>query len=117
MASASKYGGASYTEAELADPSPPVRPVRVRRPELGLVDREPYLPDEEEESPSPGGDSTQSSESNTTSESKSKAVPRKAAPTTANRSKAQVQAEDSIVRSTGGAGRSKATQQSDDFDF
>lgn len=117
MAQASKHGGPSITPEEAADPSPPSRPFRVRRPELGKVDREPYRPDEEEVPVSPGGRSTQSSTKDKTSDEQPKAVPRKAARTTGNRSRPAEKETDSTVHSTDGSGRKTETESAEDLEF
>lgn len=107
MASTSKYGGASHTPEELADPD---LPVRIKRAEIGFVDRK-------EESPSAGNNSKASEQNASKSDEQQKTVSRKAARTTANRSKAQA-AEDSTADSTDGNGQSNDTPQSaDPFDF
>jgi hypothetical protein len=111
MASASRYGGPSYTAAELADPAPPVR---VRRPELGRVDQERYDPREAEPSDrTDGGHSIQSSGNESTPNESQRATPRKAARTTGNRSKAKEQG--STAHTTGGDGP-EAAESFDDFD-
>lgn len=105
MASTSKYGGASHTPEELADPD---LPVRIQRAEIGFVDRK--------EEPSPGNSSSPSTPKQEKHDEQLKAPPRKAARTTGNRSKAQTP-EDSTVDSTDGDGQNSGTQPSDDFDF
>lgn len=111
MAQTSRYGGPSITPEEAADPFPPERPVRVRRPELGLVDREPYKADEEESpSATDGTDSSQSSESELKSGEKPKATPRKVARTTGNRSTPQETETASAASSTDGDTRKTETE-------
>lgn len=115
MAQASKYGGPSLTEAEAADPAGP-QPVRVRRPQLGQVDKETYSPDDRlEDAPSAktdGGDSTQSSRKRQTPSGQQSAANRKHAQTTESPLKPQEQESDSTAHSTGGSGRKTGTQPS-----
>lgn len=122
MAQNSRFGGPSITPEEAADPSPPsAMPIRVRRPEVGPMLRakpdEPREPEVVEEEPSAGDNSNPSTLKQQTSEEKPKTVPRKAARTTENPSKADRTEEDSSVRSTGGSGRSNVSKPSDDIDF
>lgn len=111
MARVSRYGGVSFTEHEASDPAPPIgREMWIRRPQLGLVDRQPYKanPREEmEESPSvqkqeDGGNSIQSSESAETSDDVKPVSRRKRAPTTGNRSR--VKETSSTAHLTDGSG-------------
>lgn len=95
MAQNSRYGGPSITPEEASDPSPPEMPVRVRRPEIGYVDRETK---EDPSSPQDGGGSTQSSKSEKKSDDKPNPSPRKPARTTVSHSK--VQAEESFTAHT-----------------
>lgn len=113
MASSTRFGGASYTEAELADPSPPVR---IHRAELGYIDR----PAEQEEESSPnkdGGDSTPSGESAPTGNDKPKTPARKRARTTGNHSSQTAQT--SGADSTDGNGHETETvsRETEDSDF
>lgn len=109
MAKSTRYGGASFTEAEQSDPRPPDRP-RVRRAEIGFVDQKPK--EEKEEKPSRGDSSTPSTKK-TSSDAETKKPPaRKRAQTTANRSKQTAQASD--VDSTDGDGQTTPDQQSNE---
>lgn len=81
MAKATKHTGASLTAEEWADPSPPVRPVRITRPELGEVDKP-----REGDSKSHGPRSEQSSESDSTSDEQKKHSDQPPAPATENHS-------------------------------
>lgn len=111
MASSTRYGGASYTDAELADPVLP-EPIRVRRAELGTVDQPLEVQEDETWD---GGNSIPSSGNKSSSSSKRKASPRKPAPTTENHSSPPV-TEDSTVHSTDGDGHETETEFVDDFD-
>ena len=107
MASTSKYGGASHTPEELADPD---LPVRIHRAEIGFVDRK--------EESSLGTSSSPSTEKPEKSDDKPKATPRKAVRTTGNRSGRQGTETDSTARSTDGDGPSNDSKPSyDDDDF
>ncbi len=116
MASTSKYTGASYTENELADPDLPAA-IRIRRPEIGYVDQ---TPKEDKENPSSpqqgGGDSTQSSAKRETANDKPNPSPRKAARSTANRSKSHQQAS-GTAHSTDGDTPETETESAEDFEF
>lgn len=110
MASTSRYGGASYTAEELADPSPPA--VIIRRAELGYVDR-PIEPSGEEPSQTEaGGDSILSGESVPTENVKPKTSARKRARTTENHSSQTAQTSD--ADSTGGNGHVTETDSPED---
>lgn len=114
MASTSKYGGASYTADELADPDLPA--VIIRRAELGYVDRKPQPDIPEGDPPSLGNNSSPSEQNQSTPDEQPKAAPRKPARTTGNRLKPH-QVEDSTADSTDGSGQSSVIPPSDDFDF
>lgn len=113
MASSTRYGGASYTPEELADPDLPA--VIIKRAELGYVDR-PAVEEMEDES-SLGNSSTPSTEKPPTSDDKPNQSPRKPARMTGNRSKQQESKGSSTAHSTDGDGRETGSQQSDDVDF
>lgn len=104
MAKGTRYGGASLTEAESADPLSP-QPVRVRRAEIGPMKRE-----VKEEESSLGNSSSPSSENEPKSDDETKASPRQPARTTVSHSSQPEKETDDTVRSTGTAGqRAKRT--------
>ncbi len=118
MAQNSKLGGPSLTPEEAADPTPPVFPERVRRPEIGYVDQTPADPETKEDPSSPvqaGGDSTPSSKNEPTPDDKPNPSRQQPARTTASRSK-QSKAESSTARSTGGSTRTTEKGSADEFD-
>ncbi len=116
MAKSTRFGGPSHTEDELNDPHPPRR---IMRPEIGYVDQAPGLPtvEEDESSAQDGGDSKQSTPKQETENERQTPSPRKAARTTANRSKAVDTETASSAHSTDGDGQSKENKPSDDVDF
>lgn len=98
MAKATRHSGDSYTEHELSDPS---APVRVRRAELGVVDR-----------PSVGTNSSASSKTEQSENESQNPSLQEPARTMGNPSPVQEQAPDSIADSTDGDGRKAPLQQS-----
>lgn len=104
MARATRAGGPSHTPAELADPD---LPVRIRRAEIGYIDRP-----KEESLSQDGGGSTQSSENESTASDRPTAARRKRAPTTASHSSQQEMETDSTAHTTDGDGRSSRSKQS-----
>lgn len=104
MAKGTRYGGASLTEAESADPLSP-QPVRVRRAEIGPMKRE-----VKEEESSLGNSSNPSSENEPKSDAETKASPRQPARTTVSHSSQPEKETGDTARSTGTAGqRAKRT--------
>lgn len=114
MARSTKYSGPSITEDEAWDEKTRGNsfPVRVARPELGLVDRRPEGGEESSQTKMDGGGSTPSIVTPAIDSGKQKATPRKAARTTESRSNPTV--ADSDAASTDGVTQSKPQQQSDD---
>lgn len=112
MASTSKYGGASYTPAELADPELPQ--VIIRRAELGYVDRPATRTEEETSWHQDGGDSIPSGESAPIESDKPKTSARKRARTTGNHSNQTAQTSD--ADSTDGNGHETETASPKDDD-
>jgi len=110
MARATRYGGPSLTAAETADPVSP-QPVRVRRAELGYVDR-PNKAEEVSSSLTDGGDSTQSSKNSSTSDSKQSGILPSPAHTTESHSNQQETESDYTADSTATVGRRKPQPQS-----
>jgi hypothetical protein len=110
MGKISKHGGPSggpvqYPIARRTNVLGPVNST----PEYELVD----IDDEEEELPLAGNNSETSSESEPTKNDSEKQSPRKAAPTTENRSRPiKAVPETSDVRSTAGSGRGTQKRQS-----
>lgn len=102
MARASRYGGPSHTPAELADPD---LPVRIRRAEIGFVDRQ-------EVEPSVGTHSSQSSKSGKTSDNRSSHSLPQPAPTTENPSSQPEQETGSDAHSTDTDGQKVTGRQS-----
>lgn len=98
MAKATRHSGDSYTEHELSDPD---APVRVRRAELGVVDR-----------PSVGTNSSASSKIEQSENESQNPSLQEPARTMGNPSPVQEQAPDSIADSTDGDGRKTPSQQS-----
>ncbi len=104
MAKGTRYGGASHTPEELADPDPQPY-VRIRRAEIGFVDRA--------EVPSSAGmDSSQSSENENSQSDSENHSRRQPAPMTENRSSPQDTATDSDAHTTGTDGPRKQARQS-----
>jgi hypothetical protein len=119
MAQNSKLGGPSLTPEEAADPIPPERPVRVRRPEIGYVDQAPEDPEVKEDPSSPkqaGGDSTPSSKSEAKSNDKPNQSHRKPARTTVSRSSRQAE-ESSTAPMTDGPTRTTEKESDKQNDF
>lgn len=114
MAKATRANGPTYTEDEVSDPEFAPAPVRVRRPELGQVDRQPFTADDERgdppSAPEDGTDSSESSEKSNSPEETSKPSNLKPARTTGNRSRRTAQG--SAASSTGGSGQKVETAPS-----
>lgn len=119
MAKTTKADGASHTEAELNDPVLQRRPVRIRRPQIGQVDKETYSAEESdrEVKSSPGINSSPSTDQQAPNDEPESLSPRQRARTTANRSKAPERGTTSGARSTAGSGRSNETKPSSDDDL
>jgi hypothetical protein len=101
MAKATRYGGASLTEAESADPKSP-QPARVRRYEVGPIPRQ----QEQEDTSSPGNSSKQSTVKDQKSDEENEPSRRQPARTTASPSNPQDEEEvAATAHSTGTAGR------------
>lgn len=105
MARSTRAGGASFTEEEKADPTPPVR---YGRAEIGFVDK----PREDTSAETDGGGSTQSSPNEETSSDKPKQAPRNRARTTGSRSNQREPETDSSADSMDTDGPSKPAKQS-----
>lgn len=102
MARASRYGGPSHTPAELADPD---LPVRIRRAEIGFVDRQ-------EVELSAGTGSSQSSKSEQASSDKSNQRPQRPALMTESHSSQPEKETDSTADSMDGAGQKAISKPS-----
>ena len=102
MAKGTRYGGMSHTPNELADPD---LPVRIKRAEIGYVDRT-------EESPSVGMDYSQPSESENSQSGRGNQLLPQPAHTTENRSVPQEKVMDSTAHTTVGAGPRKTARPS-----
>lgn len=109
MARATRAGGVSFNEDEMADPTPPANLDRViKRAMLGEIDRP-----EGSDQASVGMDSLQSSKSASKSSGSETPSPQEPAPTTENPSDQTDEVEtDSSVTSTGGAGRKTTPRRS-----
>jgi hypothetical protein len=94
MARATRANGPSYTDDELADPTPPIR--YPRRAEIGFIDR----PVVKEEEPSVGTDSSPSSKNESNSDDNSTPSLHKPAHTTESHSEAPEQEADSTAPTT-----------------
>jgi hypothetical protein len=109
MAKATRYGGASLTAEESADPESP-QPVKIRRAELGYVDQPNKVEEESTSQEVDGGDSIQSSESGQTSSESTTPARQRRARSTASHSSQSVM--DSTAHSTGTATPNKLAKQS-----
>ena len=104
MAKGTRYGGASHTPDELADPDPQPY-VRIRRAEIGFVDRA-------EVPSSVGMDFSQSSEKENSQSDSENQSRRQPAQTTENLSNQQATETDSDAPMTGTDGPRKQARQS-----